>query len=201
VSQTSGKLDWVVGVFYQCSETHFDLLQLMPGISDYTNAALGTGNVNFSDTLATGGAYQTFEDLAFFGEPMYHITDRWQVTAGVRIFRQELSGWSGVLLPYASRVLQFFMEGGSCVSFGPWPAKLGRICRIRRRRRGVRAKRPTGCHQRGHRDIHTLRHVDVYCVQVWSPDPQRDGSMNCKGTSDRVFDRAGRSPALSWAPG
>ncbi|MBS0417755.1 MAG: TonB-dependent receptor [Proteobacteria bacterium] len=111
VSQGARKLDWVVGAFYEHSQLDFNLLQTTPGINAYTNAVLGTSGIDFTDILATGGTFQTFEDLAVFGEPTYHITDRWQVTGGVRAFRQKLSGTSGIALPYASRVLQYFTDG------------------------------------------------------------------------------------------
>ncbi len=112
VSNGRGKFDWVVGAFYENSKIDFNMMQTMPGINAYTNAVLGTTTpVDFTDTLAYGGTFQTFQDMAIFGEPTYHLTDRWQVTAGLRIFRQKTTGSSGVPLPYASRTTQYFIDG------------------------------------------------------------------------------------------
>ena len=67
--------------------------------------------------MATGGTEQEFRDMAVFGELTLNITDRWQVTGGVRIFDQELDGTSGIPLPFASRTIEFFYYGSATDDF------------------------------------------------------------------------------------
>ncbi len=118
VSEGSHAVDWVAGVFYQERDLSFDLLQIASGANDYTNAYFGTpAPVDFTDVLATGGANQRFTDLAGFGEVTWHITDAWQVTGGVRVFSQELSGSAGIPLPYASRTLEYYYYGTATNDF------------------------------------------------------------------------------------
>ncbi len=118
VSRGGQKLDWVVGAFYSRDKLDFSLFQPMSGINDYTNAVLGiTPALNFTDILATGGTNQTFTDLAFFGESTLNVTNRWQVTGGVRVFHQTLDGTSGIALPFASRTLQYFISGQATNDF------------------------------------------------------------------------------------
>jgi outer membrane receptor protein involved in Fe transport len=67
--------------------------------------------------LATGGADQEFTDMAAFGELTWHLTDAWQVTGGVRLFSQKLSGSAGIPLPYASRTLEYYYYGTATNDF------------------------------------------------------------------------------------
>jgi outer membrane receptor protein involved in Fe transport len=112
VSKPSGFIDWIAGAFYRSSHTSFDLLQTAPGISDYTNEVYGISPaLNFTDTLATGYTSTTFKDAALFGEVTWHVTDKWQVTGGGRVFHDTLNGISGTPLPYASLTTQYFESG------------------------------------------------------------------------------------------
>lgn len=118
VSAGTRKVDWVAGLFYLKRDLKFDMLQIASGANDYTNAYFGTpAPVDFGDVLATGGADQEFTDLAGFGEVTWHVTDAWQVTGGVRVFRQELSGTAGIPLPYASRTLEYYYYGTATNDF------------------------------------------------------------------------------------
>lgn len=112
VSQTEGPVDWIVGAYYLERDTDFTINQLAFGLNDYTNNYLGLNpSIDFGDTLATGILDSTFEDIAFFGEVTWHITDEWQITGGARFFKQELEGDQGTPLPFASRTLDFFYGG------------------------------------------------------------------------------------------
>jgi outer membrane receptor protein involved in Fe transport len=118
VSTGERRLDWVAGLFYLRRELKFDLLQIASGANDYTNAYFGTpAPVDFTDVLATGGADQEFTDMAAFGELTWHLTDAWQVTGGVRVFSQELTGSAGIPLPYASRTLEYYYYGTATNDF------------------------------------------------------------------------------------
>ena len=117
-SQGEGPLDWVAGAFYLERDLDFDLQQELSGANEYTNAYFGTpAPVDFTDVLATGGTDQEFTDLAVFGELTWHVTDQWQVTGGVRVFDQELSGTSGIPLPYASRTFEYYYYGTATDDF------------------------------------------------------------------------------------
>ena len=118
VSEAGGRIEWVAGGFYLENDLDFDLFQPLFGVNDYTNAYFGLNPpLNFTDVLATGGTEQEFRDMAVFGELTLNITDRWQVTGGVRIFDQELDGTSGIPLPFASRTIEFFYYGSATDDF------------------------------------------------------------------------------------
>ncbi|MGA0604031.1 TonB-dependent receptor [Caulobacter sp. KR2-114] len=96
VSKSSGRLNWSVGAFYMNQTNHLLQDDVIPGFADYS-AALGV-------PTGTDLAYQYdrhihFEDLAFFGEATYHVTPKWQVTGGVRVYRQDLDLNSTIELP------------------------------------------------------------------------------------------------------
>jgi outer membrane receptor protein involved in Fe transport len=55
--------------------------------------------------------------MAAFGELTWHVTDAWQVTGGVRVFSQELTGSAGIPLPYASRTLEYYYYGTATNDF------------------------------------------------------------------------------------
>jgi outer membrane receptor protein involved in Fe transport len=118
VSQGDGTFEWVAGAFYLRNKLDYTLFQPMPGINDYANAYFGQDPpLNFTDVLATGGADQTFTDLAAFGELTWNITDAWQATLGARVFRQELKGTAGIPLPFASRTVEFQYYGTATNDF------------------------------------------------------------------------------------
>lgn len=118
VSQGDGSVDWVVGAFYLKRDLDFDLHQILSGANEYTNAYFGTPSpVDFTDVLATGGTDQEFTDLAGFGEVTFHVNDDWQITGGLRVFRQELKGTSGIPLPYASRTFEYYYYGTATDDF------------------------------------------------------------------------------------
>jgi len=117
-SQDDGPIEWVAGMFYMHRDLDFTLLQIASGVNDYTNAYFGTPTpVDFTDVLATGGTNQTFTDLAGFGELTWHVTEKWQLTGGLRVFSQELSGTSGIPLPYASRTFEYYYYGTATDDF------------------------------------------------------------------------------------
>lgn len=118
VSEGDGAVDWVVGAFYLESDLDFRMHQVLSGANEYTNAYFGTpAPVDFTDVLASGGANQEFTDLAAFGEITWHISDNWQITGGLRIFDQELTGTAGIPLPYASRTFEYYYYGTATDDF------------------------------------------------------------------------------------
>jgi iron complex outermembrane recepter protein len=114
VSKSSQSIEWIAGAFVESTHQTYHLLQNAPGINAYTNEVLGLSPAeNFTDTLSEGYTSTTFKDFAGFGEVTWHITDRWQVTGGARVFHETLNGVSGVPLPYASLTTQYFETGAA----------------------------------------------------------------------------------------
>ena len=90
------RLDWLVGAFYANTEREYAQRLPTPGYAAATDAALGAGT---SAAVANGFAdldspfnsdlpYQ-LEQIAFFGEGTFAITDRLDATAGVRYYDYE----------------------------------------------------------------------------------------------------------------
>jgi iron complex outermembrane recepter protein len=111
VSAPGGKFDWVVGAYYLDQSIELLNEQFYPGYQQYFDACapvhgiwfvtgetvcgLGTitGNRNGIDVTDESSylsnVYTDFRDAALFGELTWHVTDAWQVTGGLRAFRQE----------------------------------------------------------------------------------------------------------------
>jgi outer membrane receptor protein involved in Fe transport len=102
---TTGRhpLDYVVGLFFQHLIGRNGQHQWIPGQTFYSNLATGfpgsdaaeLGDSNYIVRNETG-----FLDRALFGELTWHVTDNWQMTGGVRFFKQNFSTDSYSALPY-----------------------------------------------------------------------------------------------------
>ncbi len=110
-SQGDNRLDWVAGVYYMEQDTDLSAHQFYYGYDDYANACFaetgtfggdpcgfgtlwGLEETNGPVTIVKDEAYfvdqkNQFTDRAFFGELTWHITDRWQVTGGARVYDQD----------------------------------------------------------------------------------------------------------------
>jgi outer membrane receptor protein involved in Fe transport len=86
VSNGESALQYVVGAFFQHQKTSQDLEEVIPGVADFFGLPPGTTNTSFTDTRDF-----EFRDFAIFGELTYNITDRWQVTGGIRQFWQRFT--------------------------------------------------------------------------------------------------------------
>jgi iron complex outermembrane receptor protein len=91
ISNTEGSVDWVVGAYYTNQDLEFVEIQTMPGLMDYVNNDPFTFAAAPATTDVTYPAWRDvdFTDMALFGELTVHISDRWQVTGGVRAFDQD----------------------------------------------------------------------------------------------------------------
>jgi outer membrane receptor protein involved in Fe transport len=111
VSQGDNRVDWVVGAFYMQQDTDLGARQYYYGYHDYSTscfietdtfggAPCGLGTLfGLEDTngpvpVIKDEAYLTvseneFTDRAVFGELTWNVTDRWQVTGGVRYYDQD----------------------------------------------------------------------------------------------------------------
>ena len=91
VSKGTNRFDYVLGAYYNRQPADNGWLQLMPGIAAY-NASIGQPNPSkFGDTIWSYNRSTLFQDRAVFGELTLHATSAWQITGGVRFFRQTFS--------------------------------------------------------------------------------------------------------------
>jgi outer membrane receptor protein involved in Fe transport len=97
VSKSTGPLTYSVGFFYTNERNHLLQQDVLKGFAAYENA-LGEPNTG-TDLGYVNDRYIHFNDIAGFGEATYHITPKWQVTGGVRVFQQTLAAHSNVELP------------------------------------------------------------------------------------------------------
>jgi iron complex outermembrane receptor protein len=115
-SKSGGTFDWLAGLFYRDETTDILENDANPGYLDYYNACYpiyGQGNdataskCGYGQSLYTPGPTQyidglpivaddayissfatKFTDLALFGELTAHLTPKWSLTGGMRLFRQ-----------------------------------------------------------------------------------------------------------------
>jgi len=101
VSKSGKTVDYVVGAYYQNVKTDDSTIQYIPGQTFYDSISFGfhanpqLGDINFITRNASD-----FDDFALFGEVTWHLTDKWQATAGVRAFWQDFSVETFSQLPY-----------------------------------------------------------------------------------------------------
>ncbi|MGA7539151.1 MAG: TonB-dependent receptor [Steroidobacteraceae bacterium] len=87
VSNGHDRFTYVIGAYYQRETGSVQFHQYIPGLIEYL-AYSGQPNPATSDQDWHYVRDTTFQDLAGFGELTWHITDKWQATAGLRLFRQ-----------------------------------------------------------------------------------------------------------------
>jgi len=110
-SQGDGAVDWVIGAFYMQQDLDLSATQSYYGYDDYSNSCFietdtfggapcgfgtlwGIEETNGPVTIVKDEAYlidqkNDFNDLAFFGELTWHVTELWQVTGGMRYYDQD----------------------------------------------------------------------------------------------------------------
>ena len=108
--------DFVVGAYYQDSESTIDLDQYSGGLGDFRSSPEGSPIFDFVlvPGFLTGAVPQAddaiflvdrtfqFEDVAVFGEVTARPTDQWQVTVGARVFWQEFDNSFQQQFPFCS---------------------------------------------------------------------------------------------------
>jgi iron complex outermembrane recepter protein len=117
-SETKGPLDWVVGSYYSHREQTLSQVEPILGLAawselpgsgrpagctvesdtcpyptfgdvvQYYNGGIRPSLNSYPDLDFTLNRSVTFRDFAVFNETSYHLTDKWQVTGGVRVFWQ-----------------------------------------------------------------------------------------------------------------
>ena len=115
VSNTEGKVDWILGAYYQDQDFGMTQVSETPGLNDWVEASLSAGvPVELgADYAAYYWGLDTSTDVdwlysremnyvetAFFGELTYHLSDAWQVTAGARRFDVDSDIDSSAVLPF-----------------------------------------------------------------------------------------------------
>lgn len=96
-------IDYVAGLFFQHLQGNNGQTQYVPGQTYYSNLATGypgSDAAAFGDTNFIVANTTDFLDRALFGEVTWHVTSKWQVTAGARLFKQAFSAVSFSALPY-----------------------------------------------------------------------------------------------------
>ena len=126
-SKAGGSWDYTAGAFFQRQTQHLFQRESVPGFAAWSelpgsaaaaNAVLGSAYANFGDFLQnyyqgtrpsalsptdTNFGYlrlSQFKDRALFGELTRHVTERWQVTGGVRVFWQDFHQSLFQSIPY-----------------------------------------------------------------------------------------------------
>jgi outer membrane receptor protein involved in Fe transport len=88
VSASDTPLTYSIGAFYTKQRSHLVSTDYVEGFVDYMNA-IGAFNMG-TDTGYIYDRQMEFTDMAAFGELTYHISPAWQVTGGIRVFKQKL---------------------------------------------------------------------------------------------------------------
>jgi iron complex outermembrane receptor protein len=102
VSNSEGRFDYVIGVFYQDLDFESGQLQWIPGQTLWGTMVGNPGGnaATLGDLNVIGSTTTNFQDIAVFGELTWHVTDQWQVTGGVRAFNQDFSIDTSVAFPF-----------------------------------------------------------------------------------------------------
>ena len=98
VSNGTGRLSWIAGLFYNSYENDDSSSEFTPGFPEFAFGdpnALPTGDLEFRQARR-----QELDEQALFGEIGYRFTDRWQGTIGGRWFDYDFSQTGSILLPY-----------------------------------------------------------------------------------------------------
>jgi outer membrane receptor protein involved in Fe transport len=105
VSNSSQALEYVAGLFFRNQRVSSDTQQSLPGITTYLND-IGTPEPyqGLPDLIYEYNRSTRFIDEAIFGEVTWHPTKAWQMTGGLRFFRQTFDDTTVQLLPDCSAI-------------------------------------------------------------------------------------------------
>lgn len=84
VSNTSGAIDWIAGLFYQDQDMDATQTSELVGFKNWADAAWGCCVVSDNDFRYDRS--ENFKDKAVFGEVTWHVSDTFRLTGGMRYF-------------------------------------------------------------------------------------------------------------------
>lgn len=94
-SNTEGSVQWLIGAFYSDTERVYAQRLPTPGYDAFTDATLGAGTAAAvangfpADSPFNSDLPYDLQQMAFFGEATYDVTDRLHLTAGGRFYDYE----------------------------------------------------------------------------------------------------------------
>lgn len=98
VSKSDGPLNWIGGLFY--NKLHGDRISIefTPQYDEYLAAFSGrTGRPDDIEYISP--ASEDLTEKAVYGEISYDFTEKWQVTAGTRLYKYDYAAESGAAFP------------------------------------------------------------------------------------------------------
>jgi outer membrane receptor protein involved in Fe transport len=100
VSTSEGPLNWIMGGYYNRSSGDSSSIEYAPGFDEFAIDVWGAGGELRPDSIEyySQSNDETIEK-AIFGEVGYEISDKWDVTFGLRKYWYEVSAASAVDLP------------------------------------------------------------------------------------------------------
>ena len=102
VSSWDKPWDFVVGAYYQDVRRDQVNNQFFPGFRKFTTEFLGSPRPNpqYGDQSWNNNVNVSYSDAAIFGEITRHLSEKWQITGGIRAFRTEFENRNVQLIPF-----------------------------------------------------------------------------------------------------
>ncbi|MDO6568927.1 TonB-dependent receptor [Alteromonas sp. 1_MG-2023] len=105
VSQSDGPLSWIVGGFYYDLDSDGSSKEFTPNFDEYAIDVWGVeGNYRPDDLEYFSVSHSEVTEKALFGELSYEVTDKWDVTLGLRAYEYEIFTRSATDLPLYNTV-------------------------------------------------------------------------------------------------
>lgn len=99
VSSHGGPLSWIVGGFYQNSRSNSFSKEFTPGFDQFAVDEFGGVQLRPDSLEFFSVDERQLEEIGFYGELTFDITDRWSVTGGVRYYDYDFDASSAVDIP------------------------------------------------------------------------------------------------------
>ncbi|MBX7496815.1 TonB-dependent receptor [Qipengyuania sp. 6B39] len=99
VSQHGGPFQWIVGGFYQNFRFSGFSKEFTPGFDQFAVDEFGGIQLRPDSLEYFSVDEQKLEELGFYGELTFDITDRWSVTGGIRYYDYDFQASSAVDIP------------------------------------------------------------------------------------------------------
>ena len=106
VSTNEGPLSWIVGYFYNRANNVGISSEFTPGYGDFAFGPGTSQQLNDLEYYAVGRS--ELVEQAVFGEVGYQITDKWDITGGIRIYNYVLDTADAFPDPVNSQTTVFF---------------------------------------------------------------------------------------------